>query len=602
MSITSLFKVTLCGQNQKRDAVLDGLQEMGCLHLIPLSGSNRAKRESPPARGAVDAYTALHYLLHVQPRRRQVRSKQNFDINQVVKEILHNKIRRREVGDRLEYLRYQLKELALWGEFTLPHPSLIKGQHLWLYQVPHHLKSELNNLEWPWSQVGQDARFAHIVVISPQKPPPEALPVPPLPLRSFHSTKKTEEKAEELEIELEALDWERQALSRWIYLLSQNLAHAENQAALKHARAQIMEQEGVFILRGWIPQREIKQLVTFAKQQGLAIQATHPGPDDNPPTLLENPPAFQGGQDLVRFYETPCYRCWDPSLVVFFSFSVFFAMILADVGYTLLLSGIVALYWKRLGRSDTGVRFRVMSVTILVASLVYGVMAGSYFGLSPPDDHPLSLLQIIDLTNYDSMIKLSIIIGALHVGLANGAVAWQADGFPDNAQPLGWITITVGGLLWWLTMEWANNLLPMVGLSLVIIGGLTVLAFGSQRPVHDLKSGLLRGLDGFIAFTNITKLFGDILSYLRLFALGLASGSLAMTFNQIAQQVQEAMPGLGLFLSLLILILGHTVNLGLGLISGFVHGLRLNFIEFFNWAVREEGVPFQAFAKKEVKL
>ena len=98
---------------------------------------------------------------------------------------------------------------------------------------------------------------------------------------------------------------------------------------------------------------------------------------------------------------------------------------------------------------------------------------------------------------------------------------------------------------------------------------------------------------------EVSKLFGDVMSYLRLFALGLASASLALTFNQLAAQVQQAVPGLGLLLSFLILLLGHGINLLLAIISGFVHGLRLNFIEFFNWGLSEEGYPFQAFAKKE---
>ncbi|MEO1298576.1 MAG: V-type ATPase 116kDa subunit family protein, partial [Cyanobacteria bacterium J06636_16] len=109
----------------------------------------------------------------------------------------------------------------------------------------------------------------------------------------------------------------------------------------------------------------------------------------------------------------------------------------------------------------------------------------------------------------------------------------------------------------------------------------------------------LRLVDGLGALTKISSLFGDVMSYLRLFALGLASASLALTFNQLAEQVHQAVPGLGLVLSLLILLLGHGINLVLAIVSGFVHGLRLNFIEFFNWGISGEGYPFHAFVKKE---
>jgi V/A-type H+-transporting ATPase subunit I len=88
---------------------------------------------------------------------------------------------------------------------------------------------------------------------------------------------------------------------------------------------------------------------------------------------------------------------------------------------------------------------------------------------------------------------------------------------------------------------------------------------------------------------------------MRLFALGLSSASLAMTFNQLAGQLQESFPGLGLLLAMVVLIVGHGINLCLAIMSGFVHGLRLNLIEFCNWGLAEEGSPFRAFAKKEMK-
>ena len=94
-------------------------------------------------------------------------------------------------------------------------------------------------------------------------------------------------------------------------------------------------------------------------------------------------------------------------------------------------------------------------------------------------------------------------------------------------------------------------------------------------------------------------MFGDVLSYIRLFALGLAGSSLAVTINDLADQVAHALPGPGLLLAILVVLLGHVINLALCLMSGVVHGLRLNVIEFFNWGLAEEGYPFRPFAKME---
>jgi V/A-type H+-transporting ATPase subunit I len=128
-----------------------------------------------------------------------------------------------------------------------------------------------------------------------------------------------------------------------------------------------------------------------------------------------------------------------------------------------------------------------------------------------------------------------------------------------------------------------------------------VFVFSSDRPVQKPLDWLWWVLDGLKGLSGITGIFGDVLSYMRLFALGLASASLALTFNQLAGQVAAAVPGIGFFFSLLILLVGHGLNVLLSLMSGVVHGLRLNFIEFFKWGMSEEGYPFRAFAKQETQ-
>jgi V/A-type H+-transporting ATPase subunit I len=102
-----------------------------------------------------------------------------------------------------------------------------------------------------------------------------------------------------------------------------------------------------------------------------------------------------------------------------------------------------------------------------------------------------------------------------------------------------------------------------------------------------------------MALTAVSGAFGDVLSYLRLFALGLASASLAMAFNDMAADVRDAIPGIGVLFALLILLLGHALNFLLSVSSGFIHGLRLNVIEFFKWGVKDEGNPWRPFERKE---
>jgi V/A-type H+-transporting ATPase subunit I len=133
-----------------------------------------------------------------------------------------------------------------------------------------------------------------------------------------------------------------------------------------------------------------------------------------------------------------------------------------------------------------------------------------------------------------------------------------------------------------------------VGLGLLGGGALLVFLFSGAG-----SKPLKRMVQGLFAFTRVSKAFGDILSYLRLFALGLASASLAMAFNGMAGQIREAVPGVGLLFALVVLLLGHTINVVLAVASGVIHGLRLNVIEFFDWGAPDEGRLYKPFKRKE---
>ena len=110
---------------------------------------------------------------------------------------------------------------------------------------------------------------------------------------------------------------------------------------------------------------------------------------------------------------------------------------------------------------------------------------------------------------------------------------------------------------------------------------------------------LMRVFKGISALTGLSSLFGDVMSYLRLFALGLASASLAVAFNDMARDLSNAVPGIGFLFGLLVLLLGHAMNFALSFASGFIHGLRLNVIEFFKWGVKDEGHAYRPFERKE---
>jgi V/A-type H+-transporting ATPase subunit I len=601
MSITRLTKVTLFGSNAEHKAALGDLQNLGCVHLISMLREESRPVALTAPKWVESVSDALRHLISASQRRHQETDQQNFNIEEVVKAALKNKEQQREAADRRISLRNRISQLSPWGNFTLPPLDELAGHRLWFYRIPHHEFRRANNLTEPWEVVAKDHRSAYVVVISKDEPPPGILPVPRTHAGEV-ALGELKRNLQRVELKIEDLTAEHNSLSRWIYLLSENLADVEDKRALELAAQQSRELDDMFVVQGWIPSLRLPALQSLAEAKGLALLQEDPSPDEMPPTLLENPVPFQGGQDLVSFYETPGYRSWDPSWTVTFSFAIFFAMILADAGYALVLAAILFLTRNKLGRSAGGGRFRFLMSGVLTLAFLYGMLAGSYFGIEPPRASLPGALHLLHLQDSGSMMQLSLVIGCAHLVLANIASSFHATNLAGTLKPIGWISVIFGGLC--LFFSGSSTTHPAswnFGVVFLASGLLLIVAFGSDRQVNSFKSGLLRLLGGFGSLFDITKLFGDALSYLRLFALGLASASLAITFNQLAVQIRQGVPGLGLLIGLLVLLIGHALNLLLAVISGFVHGLRLNYIEFFNWAISQEGQPFKAFRKKETQ-
>jgi V/A-type H+-transporting ATPase subunit I len=596
MSIVKLHKLTLIGLINDKQAVLERLQALGCMHLTPLQEAPAEPESLPPAH-AEQARRALRYLLDVREKRHQIRHDTRFDMDTAVFAVLANQHRLRDVTDRRDALRQRIRDLIPWGNFELPRLDDLAHQRFWFYVVPRRRMAELSRADLPWQVVHQDARAAWLVVVSPEEPAAEMFPAERV-RTGPHSLSELRRRLEHTELELEDIQAERQALTRWIYQMSSHLAAAENAASLRHARAQTLDDRELFAVRGWVPVEESQAVRELAQSQGLALLTEPPGPADSPPTLLHNPEPLAAGEDLVGFYQMPGYHSWDPSQMLFFSFALFFAMILSDAGYAALLGLLLAGFWRRLDRSEKGRRFRVLSGLLVGGSLLWGILVGSYFGYAPPAGSWPARLAVLDLHDFDTMMRLSVGIGVLHLVLANLQKALVQWGSAACGVALGWVAVMLGGYALWLGGP--GSLGDHLGRAGILMGLGLVLISGSERPLVGIKSLLLRLLDGLRALTEITKVFGDVLSYLRLFALGLASASLAFTFNDLARQVNREVEGLGLLLAILILLAGHLLNLALGIMSGVVHGLRLNFIEFYNWALSGEGYPFRRFSKKEL--
>lgn len=583
MSIIQLSKVTFIGLTDDRDLLLADLQKMGCIQIIPLASDTLPTNELRSTTGAKEA---LKFIQSYPYRRRQDTNKARFDALKIEQQALALRDKLHDLEDERDFLIKRLQDMKPWGDFVLPSLEEMGEYRLWFYVVSHQDLTKITESDLIWEIVQRDQRFCYVAIVSQDEP---ALSLPRVHL-GYKSRHELETRLNEVELAIEDAEAERGALTRWHNLFSQNINRLQDYAACLEAASKTYRQDITFALQGWSPTEKLSQLDDYAKTHGFYFRAEDVTEHDQPPTLMRNLSLLAAGEDLVTFYMTPGYRTWDPSSVVFISFVVFFAMILSDAGYALTLGLVLLLMWRKLGSSASGQRFRPLLLSIVIVSVLFGMLVGSYFGFAPTEETWLYKLHVIEMNNTNRMMLISIVIGIFHIILANVMNAYCYAHWSERLPAIGWISIVFGACA--LAMS-----LKLLGIVLLAFGALLILLFTApkEKPLNRL-------LQGLVGLTKLPGVMGDILSYLRLFALGLGSVSLAIEFNRMAGDVYMSYPGIGMVFALLILLFGHSVNLLLGVASGVIHGLRLNVIEFFNWGLAEEGTLYKPFKQVEDNL
>ncbi|MBI1248013.1 ATPase V [bacterium] len=622
MSIVPLVRVSLVGINRDKDRLLNDLYEFGCLEIIPPE-SAESTTEDHESQDRFKA--ALKFLLSSPQRRPQSRDSVRFDPLEVESRAFALKKKLDALEAQRDDVLERMMQARPFGDFDFSPAEQMDRWRLWFYVVPKQAVKALppnsgtneDGSLYAWEVVQHDNRNNYIVVVSETKP--SFMPVPPVEIGK-EGTKTLVSRREELELAIEDAQAERAYLTRWCTLLAKSLVALEDAEAREVALHQTTNNDDLFAIEAWVPQEHYEALAEYSAQNGFLCEYRQPDPTDDPPTYMRNRRRSEAGEDLVNFYMTPGYWTWDPSSTVLISFAIFFAMILADAGYAIVLAFGLAWAWSALGQPAPGVeeggdptgqedeeieiaptvgqRFRPMLLLIVITSLIYGVLVGSYFGITPPKQSWLGQLNLLDMSNSRLMMGISVLVGGLHIVLANVMDARRHHDLRDGLASIGWAIVVSGGLLI-AAGTTANSLaiLKSLGAMGIAVGLVLVVGFTAWR-----EKPLTRLVQGVLGLLKISSAFGDVLSYLRLFALGLASASLATAFNEMAEGVRSGLPRLGLLFALLILLFGHSLNLLLGISSGVIHGLRLNVIEFFNWGLKDEGRRFTPFRRRDGSL
>ncbi|MBC7158911.1 MAG: V-type ATP synthase subunit I [Porphyrobacter sp.] len=572
MSIAPLVRVDMVAALADRDRLLAELQTLGVVHLDVLD-------RTPPE--AVDAgfRAACAWLASAPQRRRPAIAPPDFDAAAVTREALALREQRRMLDEERAALTARMREVELWGRWTFrsisEHPQL----RLWFFKLPARALTLLDG--HIWHEVRRVGGEHWVVIVAAEEP---RLPLPRVHIGA-RSLADLEARLAEVDTAIDDIEAARTSLTRWLPALEQARERLADAVARAAVAANVDLAGPVFALSGWAPAAALRRLQGFAEASGAALLARPPASDEQPPTLLDNPPRWRAGEALVQFFVTPDYRAWDPSALVAASFVFFFAVIVSDALYGLALLVLVLALGRRLRRSEGGGQLRRMGLLLALATLVWGVLVGVYGGAPPPAPW-LARWQLIPGGDLDIMLTLSIAIGLVHLALANAIAAWRLWPARPFWGRIGWIVIFLAA---GLAFGW-----PQMRPVAAWLGGagLLVVLFGSSA-----RSGWGRRLrDGLPQAARLVSALGDTMSYLRLFALALAGSALAAAFNGLARDAWTV-PGAGAVLGLLVLVIGHSLNLALSVASGVVHGLRLNYIEFFGWGLWGEGRPFRGFRR-----
>ena len=403
-----------------------------------------------------------------------------------------------------------------------------------------------------------------------------------------------EENDKKLEAALAALESERREIERRVERFGGNretLLEASDRAAIllrrEEAKSRLIETDKVFLLEGWLPADRCTALEKALEPFTCAVETREPAEDEYPqvPVQLRNNKLTRPLNMVTEMYSLPAYGTLDPNPLMAPFFILFYGIMMADMGYGLLMmiaSVIIGKKYRPKGTS--GELFSLLGLCGL-STFIVGAMTGGFFG-----DFLTQLVAIVSPGMVFALPKLfdplddltMILIGSMALGLVQ-IITGMAISLIEKCKRKKFLDAFFEEITWWIVF---------LGIALAVLKkGTAVLYLGCALvllgPIVQGKGwGKLTGVFGSI-YNHVTGYFGDILSYTRLMALMLAGSVIAQVFNMLA-----AMPG-NVVAFLIISMLGNAMNFGLNLLGCYVHDLRLQCLEFFNKFYVDGGKPFR---------
>lgn len=618
-------------QEDKKD-FFKRAQEIGVIHFIDMDPS-KIKEAPEKLQDVVKAIKILRGLAPVE----QIEDLNFVGADTIVEQILHYKHTLEKLEEEERIIKLEIARIGIFGNFSLEDIQFIREAGHRSIQFFSARKGFAEKAPLPDEviYIGEEHGLEYFVAINPAPVSYEGMiemkidkPLGELRER-LKAIRKEHKKAEE---ELKVYAKYNQFLHHLlIYKLNTfNLEKAENSTDAELNGA-------LFVASGFVPINKVEKLDELAKEMSVYIEEIAIESNDVVPTFLENHGLARLGQDLIGIYDTPSTTDKDPSIFVLICFALFFAFIVGDGGYGMVFLGFALyLYYKHPNLKGTKRRVLNIVTFLSVACILWGVVISSFFGITLNPENPIRKFSLVHwlavkkaeyhmnakdeeyqgwikeiprlknvtdpetflregyitkngkktheiLKSYSDgiLLELALFIGVVHLSI--GLLRYVR----RNWAAVGWVAFLIGGYLYFpyylQTPSMLNYALGIpfergaqAGLHLIEIG----------IPLAVIMAVVRHGLLGLTEATAVVQVFADTLSYLRLYALGLAGGIIGSTINEMA----ESMP---IVFAVIVIILAHLVNMLMGVGSGLIHGLRLNFLEWYRYCFEGGGKQFK---------
>lgn len=600
--IVPMKKVSLVMLEAEKYSALKKMRKIGLVHLDELEGKGDTLNELRENLQLVNR--AISILSEFKIAKKYVRnmSVADFDALETAQSIVSDFEEKKECEDKIAASVAELDRLKLWGDINLEDLQFLstKNLQLYLYEIPNEQYYEISD-DIQTLFINKDKNITRFLLVGygdssvseqiAQKLPSEAYSVI-LPAKSSESLRQD---IDELALKSKNLGEKLHAEFPMLPLLKHNVQKISKELEFENVATGMFSEDAqnahaLSWISGYVPTEDVSALKALAQSENWAVCFSEPTLEDAVPTKLKNNPVVSIITPLLDFLGTvPGYREYDMSLWFLLFFSIFFGMIFGDAGYGSLLllisfGGMIGAVKNKKSIPQAFMLLFVLSIT----TIAWGTVTGSWFGMPQallPDFLKNLSLPAFNIENPDSGIAVQtfcFVLAVVHLSIAHVMTLFR--NIKERSLRLfadiGSLTILWGMFNVVLNMLISAQKFPVTNVTIAFIVGGFVLSFIFSNYEDSIVKSIVSSLTNIISvFLGVINFFSDIVSYIRLWAVGVAGLAIAQTVNALAG------PMLGsflLFVGIILLVFGHGLNMVLNVLSVIVHGVRLNTLEFTN--------------------